>query len=72
MKQLMINSVKSVAAALWLLMIAPFVIPAFAITRLLGGDPFSMDDMGTSWMVMIFIAIGLAATTAAFLIGYWL
>jgi hypothetical protein len=54
------------------IIILPFIALAFAITKLFGGEPFSMDDMGIGFMTMIAIAIGLAVATVAFTIGYLL
>jgi hypothetical protein len=59
-------------ATVWLAMIAPFIIPAFLIVKVLGGDPFSMDGMGADFMFMVAIAIGIAVASGAFAIGYFL
>ena len=54
------------------IIILPFIAVAFAITKLLGGEPLSMDDMGAGFMIMCAIAIGLGIATVAFAIGYFL
>jgi hypothetical protein len=52
------------------IIILPFIAVAFAITKLLGGEPLSMDDMGAGFMTMCAIALGLGIATVAFGIGY--
>jgi hypothetical protein len=52
------------------IVILPFIAVAFGITKLLGGEPLSMDDMGAGFMIMCAIAIGLGIATVAFGIGY--
>lgn len=53
------------------IVILPFIAVAFAITKLLGGEPLSMDDMGAGFMIMCAIAVGLGIATVAFGIGYF-
>jgi hypothetical protein len=72
MKELILKAVKMVGAAIWLVLIAPFMLVSYLVVRAIGGDPMSMDDWGISWMAMIFVAIGLAVATAAFAVGYML
>jgi hypothetical protein len=72
MKALAATSFKVVWTALWVILTAPFLIPAFLLVKLLGGDPFSMDDMGAGFGMMCMIALGLAVATAAFAVGYML
>lgn len=72
MKELALNAVNFVWKAAWAVVILPFIIPAFAITKLLGGEPLSMDDMGAGFLIMCAIAIGLAIATVAFGIGYFI
>lgn len=55
--------------AVFAILLAPFLIPAFLVVKLLGGNTFSMDDMGLGFMLTILIAIGIAIASAAFLIG---
>jgi len=54
------------------IIILPFIALAFAITKLLGGDPFSMDDMGIGFVTMIAVAVGLGIATLSFALGYLL
>jgi hypothetical protein len=54
------------------IIILPFIALAFGITKLLGGEPLSMDDMGAGFVIMCAIALGLAIATVAFGIGYLL
>lgn len=72
MKESVIKVLKTVGAAVWLVLIAPFILAGFLVVKLIGGDPLSMDDIGASWMTMIAVAIGLAVATGAFAIGYLL
>ena len=54
------------------IVILPFIAVAFGITKLLGGEPLSMDDMGAGFMIMCAIAAGLGIATVSFAIGYFL
>ena len=72
MKQLALNTLEFTWKAFWGILILPFIAVAFAITKLLGGEPLSMDDMGAGFMIMCAIAIGLAIATVSFAIGYLL
>jgi hypothetical protein len=70
MKELALKTIKGAGAVIWLALIAPFIIPAFVVVKLTGGDPFSMDDMGLGFGMMCLIAVGIAVTALAFTIGY--
>ena len=59
-------------ASFWIILLAPFLIPAFGIVKLLGGDPFNLDGMGADFMFMILIAVGIAVAGGAFALGYLL
>lgn len=72
MKELAFNVVNVVWKTLCAILILPFVIPAFGIVKLMGGDPFSMDNMGLGFLFTVLIAIGLAVAAASFTIGYFL
>ena len=72
MKDIALNSVNFVFKWAVGIVILPFIAVAFGITKLLGGEPLSMDDMGAGFMIMCAIAIGLAIATVAFTIGYLL
>lgn len=72
MKELAFKAFQMVWAAFWTILFAPFLIPAFCIVKLLGGDPFSMDGIGADFLFMVVIAIGIAVAGGAFAIGYFL
>ena len=72
MKQLALNTLEFTWKAFWGILILPFIAVAFGITKLLGGEPLSMDDMGAGFMIMCAIAIGLGIATVSFAIGYFL
>ena len=46
MKELALKTVAVTWAAFWTILLAPFLIPAYGIARLLGADPMSLDGMG--------------------------
>jgi len=60
-----------VYAVKWVGLIAmiPFLIPAFFITKMLGGDPFSLDGMGVGFLITAVIAGALAIGTGFFFLG---
>ena len=70
-KELALNAVNFVFKAVVGIVVLPFIAVAFAITKLLGGEPLSMDDMGAGFMIMCAIAIGLGVATVAFGAGYF-
>lgn len=72
MKALVLNAVNVVWKVAAGIVILPFIAVAFGITKLLGGEPLSMDDMGAGFMIMCAIAIGLGVATIAFGAGYFL
>ena len=47
----------------------PFIAVAFLITKLLGGEPLSLDDMGAGFVIMCAIAAALAIGTGFFFLG---
>lgn len=53
------------------IIILPFIAVAFGITKLLGGEPLSMDDMGAGFMIMCAIAVMLGIGCVAFTLGYF-
>ena len=71
-KALVLNAVNVVWKIAAGIVILPFIAVAFGITKLLGGEPLSMDDMGAGFMIMCAIAIGLGVATIAFGAGYFL
>jgi uncharacterized membrane protein YwzB len=50
--------------------ILPFLAIGFVAVKLMGGDPMSMDGMGTDFIIMVIVAIIAAVATGAFAIGY--
>jgi hypothetical protein len=48
----------------------PFLAIGFVVVKMMGGDPMSMDGMGTDFVIMIMTALIAAIATGAFLIGY--
>ena len=58
MKEFAFKALQIVWAAFWTILLAPFLLPAFGIVKLLGGEPFGMDDMGFSFILTILIAMG--------------
>lgn len=61
--------VGKVFGGLFVLAIAPVMIPAYLITRLLGMNPFDLDGMGIEFGVMVVIAIIIAVAAGAFFLG---
>jgi hypothetical protein len=47
----------------------PFLIPAFLITKMLGGDMFSLDGMGIGFVITMLIAAAFAIGTGFFFLG---
>lgn len=72
MKEFAFKVVNMIWVSFWVILFAPFLIPAFGIVKLLGGDPFNLDGMGADFMFMIIIAVGIAVAGGAFAIGYLL
>jgi hypothetical protein len=70
MKRLALNTLEFTWKAFWSILILPFIAVAFGITKLLGGEPLSMDDMGAGFMTMCAIAVGLGVAAVSFGIGY--
>lgn len=72
MKNAITWSMKVIGQVLMIILLAPFLIPAYGIARLLGSDPFDMDSMGLGFLITAMIAGGLAIGAVAFGIGYLL
>lgn len=72
MKDLAIKTLEVVWTAFWAILLAPFLIPAFAICKLLGADPMSLDGMGFNFIFMIMIAVFIFIGAAGFVLGYFL
>jgi ABC-type Na+ efflux pump permease subunit len=47
----------------------PFLLPAFLITKMLGGDMFSLDGMGIGFVITVLIAAAFAIGTGFFFLG---
>ena len=47
----------------------PFLAFGFLVTKLLGGDPFSLDGMGIGFLITAGIAIAAFVATVSFGIG---
>jgi len=52
--------------------ILPFLAVGFAAVKLMGGDPMSMDGMGTDFIIMIITALIAAIAAGSFAIGYFI
>lgn len=52
--------------------ILPFLAVGFAVVKLMGGDPMSMDNMGIDFVIMVIVAIITAVAAGSFAIGYLL
>lgn len=72
MKDIALNTLNIAYKTVIGIIILPFIAVAFAITKLLGGEPLSMDDMGAGFLIMCAIAIGLGVATVSFAVGYLL
>ena len=70
-KELVLNAVNFVFKWSVGIVVLPFIAVAFGITKLLGGEPLSMDDMGAGFMIMCAIAAGLGIAAVAFGAGYF-
>lgn len=69
MKEFAMKAFGAIWTAFFAILFAPFLIPAFCIVKLMGGDPFSMDGMGADWLFMVMIAIGIAVASGFFILG---
>ena len=69
LKDIAIGAAEFVWKAAWAILLAPFLIPAFLIVKLLGGNTFSLDDMGLGFMLTALIAVGLAIAAGFFFLG---
>lgn len=72
MKAMALKTLGVIWAAFWTILLAPFLIPAYGIARLLGADPLSLDGMGVGFLVMGLIAAGLFIAAVSFGVGYLL
>ena len=51
---------------------APFLAVGYAVVKLTGGDPMSMDGMGVDFIIMVIVAIIAAVAVGSFAFGYFL
>jgi hypothetical protein len=71
-KALAFNTLNITWKVFWGIMIMPFIGIGFLAVKLMGGDPMSMDGMGTDFVIMIITALIAAVAAFSFLIGYLL
>lgn len=69
MRELALKTVGVIWTTFWVILLAPFLIPAYGIARLLGADPFSLDGMGVGFLVMGLVAGGLVIASLGFVLG---
>jgi len=72
MRALAINTANWTWKIFVMVMIMPFIGVGFLVVKLMGGDPMSMDGMGTDFIIMIITALIAAVATVSFIIGYLL
>jgi hypothetical protein len=72
MRAMVLNTLDWTWKAVWLILIMPFIGVGFLVVKLMGGDPMSMDGMGTDFIIMIITALITAVAAFSFLIGYLL
>jgi len=68
-KNAIVWCLKVLGQVLVIVMLAPFLIPAYAIARLMGTDPFDMDGMGMGFLVMVLIAGAMLIALVSFGLG---
>jgi hypothetical protein len=72
MKTLAINTLDWAGKIFVMVLILPFIGIGFLVVKLMGGDPMSMDGMGTDFVIMIITALITAIATLSFIVGYLL
>lgn len=72
MENAIVWTLKVIGQVVVILVLAPFLIPAYGIARLLGSDPFSLDGGGIGFLITAMIAGGLAIAAGFFALGYFL
>jgi hypothetical protein len=70
MKAIVLNTLDWTWKAAWLILIMPFIGVGYLVVKLMGGDPMSMDGMGTDFIIMIITALITAVAVFSFAIGY--
>jgi hypothetical protein len=66
---MMINYLFYAVQLVGFIAILSFLAVGFALVKLMGGDPMSMDGMGIDFVIMIMTALIAAIATGAFLLG---
>lgn len=61
-----------VVGAVITIALIPAIVPAYGLSRLLGIDPASMDDIGISWLTFIMITVAIVCLYVGIAIGYFL
>jgi hypothetical protein len=72
MKTLALNTVDWAGKIFVMVLIMPFIGVGFLVVKLMGGDPMSMDGMGTDFIIMIITALITAVAAFSFIVGYLL
>jgi hypothetical protein len=72
MRALAINTANWTWKIFVIIMIMPFIGIGWLVVKLMGGDPMSMDGMGTDFIIMIITALIAAIATFSFIVGYLL
>jgi hypothetical protein len=72
MRALAINTANWTWTIFCMILIMPFIGVGFLVVKLMGGDPMSMDGMGTDFIIMIITALIAAVAVLSFTIGYFL
>ena len=72
MENAIVWTLKVIGQVVVIVLLAPFLIPAYGIARLLGSDPFDLDGGGIGFLITAMIAGGLAIAAGFFALGYFL
>ena len=69
MKEMALKTLGVIWTTFWVILLAPFLVPAYAIARVMGADPFSLDGMGIGFLITAIIAGALAIAAVSFALG---
>ena len=69
MRELALKTLGVIWTTFWVILLAPFLVPAYGIARLLGADPFSLEGMGVGFLITAIIAGALAIAALSFTLG---
>ena len=72
MENAIVWTLKVIGQVVVIVLLDPFLIPAYGIARLLGSDPFDLDGGGIGFLITAMIAGGLAIAAGFFALGYFL